>query len=73
VEHVPPAQEAQPLPLPLAIMRLLPLPSLLTAAKVEMARRALGLAQRGQTTGLSAWLIGRSISKRVSQLPQMYS
>jgi hypothetical protein len=69
---VPPAHEAQPPPL-LAITRLLPLRSLLTAAKVEIIRRALGLAQRGQATGPSAWLIGRNISKRVSQFPQMYS
>jgi hypothetical protein len=51
-------------------MRLPPLLSLLTAAKREIMRRSAIVAQWGQETGLSAWLIGRSVSKGAAQLAQ---
>ena len=67
--HWPPAQEPQPLELLLATMRLPP-PSREMAAKTEITLRALGVEQRGQSIGASAWLIERIASNRFSQLAQ---
>jgi hypothetical protein len=72
--HAPPAQEPQPpLDALLATSRLPPPFCLLIAAKTEISRRDLALAQRGQAMLLSAWPIGRSASKRVVQSVHWYS
>jgi hypothetical protein len=68
----PPLHDPHPLGPLLATSRLPP-PSRLIAAKVEIVRRALGAAQRGQTIIASDWLIGRNASNRLSQLSQWYS
>jgi len=73
VEQWPPAHEPHPDGPLLATIRLPPLASRLTAANKEMTRRPVSSAQRGQATGLSAWLMGRNISKRASQLLHWYS
>ena len=73
VAQLPPAQDPHPPPFPLLVTRRLAPPSLLMAANLEIIRWAAGLAQAGQSIGLSNWLIGRSTSKGAWQLSQKYS
>jgi hypothetical protein len=51
VAQEPPLHPPQPPPPWLLAIIRLPLPSLLTAAKREIIRRASGMAQRGQAMG----------------------
>ena len=74
VAQLPPAQEAQPPPLWLPVTRRLLSPLLLLmAAKVDIWRCALKLAQRGQEMGLLDSRMGRSASKQVWQSVHLYS
>jgi len=70
----PPAHPPQPLLAALpAIMREPPSAPRLTAAKTEIARRALDEEQRGHSAGASIWLMGRNTSNRLSHCWHWYS
>jgi hypothetical protein len=72
VAQLPPAQEAQPPPVP-ATVWLPPLLLLLTAENREMAKAVSALPHWVQVVGAFALLIGRSFSNVVPQLAQVYS
>jgi hypothetical protein len=72
VAQLPPAQEAQLLPVP-AMGWLPPLLLLLTAENREMARAVSALPHWVQVAGAFALLIGRNFSNVVPQLAHVYS